>query len=103
MKKVVLLLVIVLCIPAYFFLRGSRDRKLISRGNEIIQRIEAFKSNQKRLPNSLSEVGIGEEELFYNKYDSIHYIVWYGTSLGESVTYYSDSKKWEEGDRGFEK
>lgn len=102
MKKIVVLIIITCCIASYILFRGYADCNLIRKGNEIILRIESFQFKEKRLPNSLAEIGIeGEDELFYNKYDSVHYMIWYGTSLGESVTYYSDSKKWETGERGF--
>jgi hypothetical protein len=48
-------------------------------------------------------LNIVDRELFYSKWDSVNYLVWYGTDLGESMTYYSDSKKWEERQRGFRK
>ena len=46
----------------------------------------------------MEELGIKEEEgvdaLYYQKRDSNNYILWFGTTLGESVIYYSDSKTW---------
>lgn len=101
MKKMLVLLLVVGCIVIHFLFRGSRDHKLIQRGKNIILRIESFKSIEKHLPNSLKEIEVEDEEIFYNKYDSIHYLLWYGTALGESVIYYSDTKKWETGARGF--
>jgi type II secretory pathway pseudopilin PulG len=103
MKKVIISLATVAVLTfLYFYFRDSRDRRLIDKGNEIVSMIEEYKVRKKRLPNSLEELGINNEnELFYNKWDSVNYMVWYGTTLGESVTYYSDSRKWEDIDRGF--
>jgi hypothetical protein len=46
----------------------------------------------------MSELGIKEEmdgPFYYEKNDITNsYLVWYGTILGESVTYDSTTKKW---------
>lgn len=76
---------------------GSESRRL-REGSEIINKVENFKKDKGRLPNSLSELGIEEKldgPIYYNKRSDTKYVVWFGTSLGESVTYDSDSKKWE--------
>ena len=47
-------------------------------------------------------IRLGEEEIIddvlfcYEKVDSVHYMVWFGTTLGEGVYFYSDTKKWED-------
>lgn len=65
--------------------------------------LEQFRAEHKRLPNSLKEIGVEEQEgkdaLYYDKKDSSRYIIWFGVSLGESKTYYSDNKQWEDFDR----
>lgn len=52
------------------------------------------------LPTSFQEIGLNEVingVLFcYERVDSVNYIVWFGTSLGEGVYYYSDSEQWED-------
>jgi hypothetical protein len=73
------------------------EKNLIKQGNELIIKIESYKKQHGFLPASLSDIGIQETEegpLYYDKKDSINYIIWFGTSLGESVTYHSDSNKW---------
>ena len=103
MKKVTIIAVLIAAlIFLYLYLRGSRDRRLMHRGNEIVRKIERFRSKEKRLPGSLEDLGVvGENDLFYNRWDSVNYMIWYGTDLGESMTYYSDSRKWEDNARGF--
>ena len=32
----------------------------------------------------------------YEKVDSLNYMVWFGTVLGEGIYYYSDTKQWED-------
>lgn len=87
----------------FFFLRNDRENRLMRDGNVIVKKIETFKAENERLPNSLEEIGIkiqdGKDALYYDKKDSTLYIIWFGMSLGESKTYYSDSKKWEDFDR----
>ena len=102
MKRVIIIVIVLVAalMTLYIYLRGARDRRLMHRGGEIVVKIEEFRSQKKRLPNSLRDFGIVDEsELFYTKWDSVNYFLWYGTNLGESMTYYSDSKGWEEGDR----
>lgn len=66
----------------------------------LVSKIEIFKTEHKSLPNSLKEIGIEEKEgvdaLYYDRRDSLHYVVWFGMSLGESKIFYSDSKQWED-------
>ena len=79
-----------------------REEKLIKAGNILVNKIESFRIKNGNLPTSLSDIGVKESEggpLFYEKRDSINFMVWFGTSLGESKTYYSNSKKWEEHQR----
>lgn len=74
------------------------DKKLIKQGDELVLKIEGFKAEKGYLPNSLEDIGIKETlegPLFYVKWDSINYMVYFGTSLGESMIYYSDTKEWD--------
>lgn len=102
MKKVLIVLIFGgILIVSFLYFRDRGDRILIRRGNQIVQQIEHFRRSEGRLPNSLAELGIQEDELFYNTWDSANYTVWYGMTLGESMTYYSDTKTWEDRQRGF--
>ena len=93
-------------------------------GNAIIEKIETFKKVSGYPPNRLyiglesdfldfqidsssvseyeiAEVGtsvleINGEVFCYERLDSINYMVWFGTTLGEGIYYYSDTKKWED-------
>lgn len=71
----------------------------IEAGNKVINRIESFRRDQGRLPNSLAELGIEEKEegpIYYDKKTDTKYILWFGTDLGESAAYDSEKKKWEQ-------
>lgn len=102
MKKLLTIAVILVIgsVLIYFlFLRDSRENLLKTQGNELISEIEKYKVERGVLPENLAAIGVNETDdfpLYYQKYDSSNYIIWFGTSLGESITYFSDSKKWEE-------
>lgn len=74
---------------------------MINEGNLIIQKIEHYRQVHNQLPNSLTDIGIeikseSDPPLYYDKMDNLHYTISFGTSLGESKIYYSDSKQWED-------
>jgi len=87
--------------PIIFFSCNSSD-KLKEKGNSVIQKIELYKLKHGQLPDKISDLGIKdnlEGPIFYWKVDSVNYMVWFNTSLGESMTYYSDIRKWSYQDR----
>jgi len=93
------LLALVLCVlglflwrPVWLFYWGK-----FRTGNEIVSRIEAFRTREGHLPETLRDVGFDDPDskLFYRLISSDEYCVWFGTSLGESETYSSRSKQWE--------
>ncbi|MBI3477763.1 MAG: hypothetical protein HY010_18675 [Acidobacteria bacterium] len=67
-------------------------------GNAVVSKVEEFKRTNGRLPNSLSEAGVEKDENCpcYCKTTGNTYIAWYGTTLGESDTYDSETKKWSD-------
>jgi hypothetical protein len=87
---VLILLSLVCCIAC-----GPTKQKL---GAEAVSKIEDFKRVHGRIPNSLLEVGVREDESgpYYCRTSDEDYIVWYGTTLGESVQYSSKTKYWRE-------
>ncbi len=70
----------------------------IAKGNEVVAKVENFRNEKGRLPNSLTEIGTVETEsgpIYYEKKSESKYILWFGKELGESVTYDSDTKQWK--------
>jgi hypothetical protein len=72
-------------------------------GEEAVRKIESFRTTHQRLPESLNEIGIevkseSDPPVYYRKESSDRYTVWYGLSLGESMTYDSATGKWEDHD-----
>lgn len=96
MKKFVRALMIL----SLFCAVGCNNYKdsLINKGIGLVSKIEKFRTENGYLPDSLEVLGIRETlngSLFYDKVDSVNYMVWFGTFLGESMIYYSDTKDWD--------
>lgn len=69
--------------------------KLCKLGDSVALKIEDFKKVQHRLPNSLKEIGIEEDPIFYILIDSNAYQLSFPLSaLGESAIYDSKEKTW---------
>ncbi len=96
--KVKLIIIILLTV---IFGSSSCDlngKNKIKTGNEIVNKIEKFRKDKGKLPETLSEIGIEEKEegpIYYKKESETKYILWFGTTLGESITYDSDTKEWK--------
>lgn len=76
----------------------QRKPELEKKGNEIISQIESFRLEKGALPNSLRDLGLEEKlegPLYYRRLDDTRYELWYGTTLGESVTYDSNRRSWQ--------
>jgi hypothetical protein len=84
----------------FFYLRTERENRLKKEANVLIKQIEFFRMKNKRLPNTIEDIGLKEidgiDALYYTKRDSLHYMISFGMDLGESKFYYSDTKKWED-------
>jgi hypothetical protein len=82
-----LLLVVVSCNPS--------RRKV---GDDIVAKVEQFRKSTGHLPNTLADIAIRENERCpcYCTTGEDSYIVWYGTTLGESDAYDSRTKTWSE-------
>lgn len=76
---------------------GYRERQLKKQGDLVISKIETFRKDKNKLPETLSEIGLKDTEdgpIYYKKESDTKYIIWFGTQLGESATYESDTKEW---------
>ncbi|HZU27985.1 MAG TPA: hypothetical protein VFA04_20820 [Bryobacteraceae bacterium] len=70
----------------------------LHQGNDAIQRIESYRGKHHRSPGSLEETGLRDSDpswIFYQKCNDRQYVVWFGTTLGESMTYTSWTRNWE--------
>lgn len=62
---------------------------------ELVTRVEDYKQENKKLPVSVEELGLEDVEntmAFNEKTSDSTYIIWYGTSLGSSLVYRSETK-----------
>ena len=93
----------ILSILLFVFVKGKRERDLTRRGENVIERIEFFRKKNHRIPKDLNEIGIIEEEnsnaLYYDVRNDTSYTVSFMMSIDYNKTYYSDTKKWENGYR----
>lgn len=82
------------------------ETKKIKKGNKIVKKIEKYRARKGTLPDRLNDIGIKEDlsgPYFYERVHSNNFMLWFGTSLGEGVYYYSDNKKWDYRLRGMKK
>jgi hypothetical protein len=95
MKRLAAAMFLILVLAFALIACGPSQRKS---GNNLIVKIDEFRKSKGHLPNSLSEIGTEESESCpcYCKTGESGYIIWYGTTLGESDTYDSQTKKWSE-------
>jgi hypothetical protein len=73
------------------------DEQRIQKGKELTAKVEGFRREKGRLPDSLGELGVEEiieGPLYYTKSGETSYTIHFGTTLGESVIYNSDTKEW---------
>ncbi len=65
----------------------------------IIRKVEAYRQENGKLPEKVTEVGIDDNQdhlSFYVKKNEDEYEIWYGLGLGTSRIYNSKTKKWRE-------
>ncbi|MBK8553706.1 MAG: hypothetical protein IPL53_22710 [Ignavibacteria bacterium] len=98
-KITIIFLGLIFLVIAFIFFKDNRERGLISEGNIIIEKIERFKIQNKRLPQTLTDIGIDVTEegpLYYDKLDSNIFMLSFGYGVGESISYHSETGKWDD-------
>ena len=68
-----------------------------NKGEYLINKIENFRIKNKRLPNTVLELGEKEpmnQGPYYEKKDSVNYIIYFNIGFDEAKIYYSETKKW---------
>jgi hypothetical protein len=87
-------------------LKDTRENELIKKGNDIVEKVELFKQEHNRLPISLEEIGLEEEQganaIYYDIRSNSNYTVSFMMSIDYNKFYYSDTKQWENGYRKME-
>ena len=102
-KTYIIVSVVILTMLLFFFIKNKREKDLIQKGEDIVEKIELFRKKNHCLPKDLNEIGILEEEnahaLYYDVRNDTSYTVSFMMSIDYNKTYYSDTKKWENGYR----
>ena len=87
----------------FFIFKDEREKELTDKGDQIIEKIEAFRQEHHKIPKTLSEVGFtnddGANMLFYDVYNDTTFTLSFIMSMDYNKTYYSDVKQWEYGYR----
>jgi len=105
MKKTIKIIFIILSIVVIVFtmvlygLHKKAERDYQEKGAQLIAKIENFKQIEKRLPNTIEELGIEEsmnEGPYYEKKDSVKYVVFFNIGFDNTLIYYSDKKEWKD-------
>ena len=105
MKKtlIVLSILLVICLLITwivyntFRVRECHEYEEFKKANEIIKKIENYKKQYKKLPDSLEEINETEYPIFYSKFDD-EYVVSFGAGSAGCIfctcTYNSETKEW---------
>lgn len=91
-------------IAGYF--SGSEDRRMQGLGNEIVERINAFRVQEKRLPRDLTEIGAEEgsrpmsgqykgETFYYSVWNDSIFIIEYAIDEQRHMSRFSNSSEWD--------
>ena len=105
MKKIIKIIFIILSIVVFAFiivmygLHKKAEHDYQEKGTQLIAKIENFKQLEKRLPNTIEELGIEEpmnEGPYYEKKDSVKYVVFFNIGFDNTLIYYSDKKEWKD-------
>ena len=104
-KKNIIWSILILSILLYLFFvfKDKRETDLTKKGEDVIRKIEFFRSENHRLPKDLNEIGVKEEEnsdaLYYDIRNDSSYTISFMVSIDYNKTYYSDTEQWENGYR----
>jgi hypothetical protein len=75
----------------------------IKQGSQMAEDIESLRQRHGALPSALRGIGVSDRDqdrFFYQRCDANHYILWFGTMLGESMIYDSGTQRWSEAGSG---
>jgi hypothetical protein len=84
-----------------FLMRYYEGENYENIGGKLISEIEVYKLKRNRLPDNLNDLGISEpmnEGPYYERIDSLNYIVYFNIGFDEYKVYFSGDKKWNQED-----
>jgi hypothetical protein len=89
---------LVLAASLIFYFRYAENKEYEKQGIELITKIEAYRQQNNRLPNTVADLGIVEqmgEGPYYEKKDSLNYVVFFNIGFDNTKTYYSETREWK--------
>lgn len=100
------IVIIVICLVSFLWLTTRCRHWMVEREEEqyrkeggcMISAVEKFRTTHNRLPENMSELGMGDDSgfgPFYVKRDSNKYEVFFGLGFDENYVYDSDTKEWK--------
>lgn len=101
MKKSIIgiLVVVIVLLGAFFYMRISENQEYKEKGSLLIEKVEKYKLQYGKLPESVKDLNIQSEMgegPYYEKIDSIKYTVYFNIGFDNTLNYYSDTGEWEE-------
>ena len=96
-KPIKLILITVALGVIAFLLVPDRAHRLMRQAEPIQASLESYRQQYGHYPDSISQIGLVEREegpLYYQRESESSYILWFGTTLGESVTFNSTDRRW---------
>lgn len=94
----VVIVFLVLVSSLVFYFRYAENKKYEKQGIELIAKIEEYRQQNNKLPNTVADLGIVEpmgEGPYYEKKDSLNYVVFFNIGFDNTKTYYSETKEWK--------
>jgi hypothetical protein len=95
--RIVAVSVITIILFVILWLRIQENNNYYKRGAVLIEKVEAFRQTENRLPDNVNELGLKEpmnDGPYYEKKDSMNYIVFFCIGFDNAKIYYSDKKEW---------
>jgi len=101
MKKVVIgiSVVVLIVVASVFYLRNTENRNYKAKGKQLIEKVEKYKKEYGKLPESTSDLGVQAEMgegPYYEKLDSTNYTVYFNIGFDNTLMYHSDTGEWKE-------
>lgn len=92
-------IVLVILVFILFGLSYQENKNYEKRGKILIDKIETYRKIENKLPNDVQDLGINEpmnDGPYYEKKDSINYIVYFNIGFDNMKVYYSNTKRWKD-------
>lgn len=104
MKKTLTIVIIVFLgmVALFNYMVYVEDKNYEKRGQVLISKIEEYREQNNKLPDSVSDLGIIKiippdgmgEGPYYEKKDSLNYVVYFSIGFDSAKIYSSETKEW---------